>query len=111
MAKHSIEAFQFWMKGNLKKKFKKKAKQENDFKIFLPALKKWISLKKEIAKCYDLNKNLYEICIDEYDQGMSLEKLDNLFKNIKDFLIPFIEKVEKSDKKIDVSFLSGKINF
>jgi carboxypeptidase Taq len=39
---------------------------------------------------------------------MTIKKLDELFDKIKEFLIPFIEKIKKKDLKIENGFLKGE---
>lgn len=94
------EAFYKWLK----------AKKANDFSIFSPSLKKVrdINLKqielRENAFC-----NAYDNLLDDYERGMKCTELDAIFENCKSRLIPLLEKIQKSRKKIRSDFLFREV--
>ena len=56
------------------------AKQKNDFLIFLPLLSEMIELKKQIAACQNEDgRTLYDVLLDAYEEGFTMEKLDPFF--------------------------------
>ena len=85
-----------------------KAKQEQDFDAFAPTLKKVIDYQKKFAGYRKKNgKKLYEVMLDDYEKGFSMENLDEFFSLMKKELVPFLKQVVDDGKQIDDSFLTG----
>ncbi len=85
-----------------------KARQENSFKDFAPVLSKFIDLKKQYAHHIDPNTPEYEVNLDDFERGATIEQLDPLFEGLKAELIPLIKQIAESDHKPDGSILEGK---
>lgn len=85
-----------------------KAKKDQDFETFAPTLKKVIQFQKKFAgyRAKD-GKALYDVMLDDYEKGFSMENLDRFFGILKKELMPFLKKVMTEGKKIDDSFLKG----
>ena len=85
-----------------------KAKQEQDFDAFAPTLKKVIDYHKKFAGYRKKNgKKLYDVMLDDYEKGFSMENLDEFFSLMKKELVPFLKQVVDDGKQIDDSFLTG----
>ncbi len=83
------------------------ARDENSFKAFAPHLEKIVKLCKERAAYYGTTSgNLYDALLDEYEPGMTVEKLTPIFANLKEVLPPLI-KAFHSKTPADKSFLKG----
>jgi carboxypeptidase Taq len=80
------------------------AREKNDFESFKPYLEKLLNLKKEYAKSLKSlypDKNDYEILLDEYEPGLRVSIIDDLFSQLKPQLIDLIKRIElKQDKGI-----------
>lgn len=85
-----------------------KAKKDRDFEAFAPTLKKVIEFQKKFAgyRAKD-GRKLYDVMLDDYENGFSMENLDRFFSILKKELVPFLKKVMEEGKKIDDSFLTG----
>ncbi len=85
-----------------------KAKEQQDFDAFAPTLKKIISYQKKFAG-YRAKKGqrLYDVMLDDYEKGFSMEKLDEFFGLLKKELVPFLKKVMDSKVEIRDDFLTG----
>ncbi|MBR2066749.1 MAG: carboxypeptidase M32, partial [Solobacterium sp.] len=79
------------------------AKTKNDYSIFEPYLKKVIEAKKKVYAYRNKDIDLYDQMLDDYEPGMNQEKYDAFFEQIKERLLPFIQKVTKA-KQLDDSF-------
>eukprot|EP01091_Cochliopodium_minus_P003542 TRINITY_DN1353_c0_g1_i1.p1 TRINITY_DN1353_c0_g1~~TRINITY_DN1353_c0_g1_i1.p1 ORF type:complete len:504 (+),score=178.75 TRINITY_DN1353_c0_g1_i1:2-1513(+) len=99
-AKLENDGFEVWAK----------ARKEDKFEEFSPILRKWVDLKKRVANHIDPNKPVLDVLIDEHDPEMKSERLDELFNEVKNFLIPFIQKIKNAKEKTkhDNSFLFSK---
>lgn len=58
------------------------ARKKNDFSIFAPTLKKIIAYSREYAKSIDSTRNPYEVLLEEYEAGLSLEEINSLLKEL-----------------------------
>ena len=84
------------------------AKKKQDFDAFAPVLEKIISYQKKFAG-YQARKGqrLYDVMLDHYEKGFSMERLDEFFGILKRELVPFLQKVIQSGVDIPDDFLTG----
>jgi carboxypeptidase Taq len=81
------------------------SRKKNNYKIFLPYLKKIIELKKEYSDIIDIGGHRYNSLLDDYEEGMTVDKLKNEFKSLELKIKKILEKIIKSDfynKKTDL---------
>lgn len=72
----------------------KEAKEKNDYSIFKDHLIKVINLTKEYYSYRHPNsKDLYDDMINDYTRGMSQAKINPLFDNLKEKIIPIIKNL------------------
>ena len=83
------------------------AREKNDFNIFLPELKKIVELKRKEAKLVGYKNSPYNALLDTYEPYMNVEEIEMIFSELKDFLIPFLQKIKKSKVKINGNILKG----
>jgi carboxypeptidase Taq len=95
-AKLQSVAFQTWIK----------AREENDYNIFFPALDDFIGYKKREAEIRTYANHPYDALLDLYEKGANVKQLDPVFADIKKQLVEFINEISKADQ-IDFSFLKG----
>ncbi|MDX8431050.1 MAG: carboxypeptidase M32 [Candidatus Algichlamydia australiensis] len=69
------------------------AKENHDFAAFAPQLEQFVEISREKAELLGYEKHPYDALLNEYEPGMTTEKLDALFASIKR---PLIELVKKS---------------
>lgn len=84
-----------------------KAKEKSDFKIFLPQLKKIVELKRKEAELVGYKKSPYDALLDTYEPYASADEISIILSELKDFLVPFLEKIKKTKVKIDPKILEG----
>jgi carboxypeptidase Taq len=75
----------------------KQAKAENDFDAFAPSLVELRDLHRERATCIDPDRPPYEVLYEEAQPYLSYERTADLFEELRDGLVPLIEKIRKSD--------------
>ncbi|MBR5969215.1 MAG: carboxypeptidase M32 [Lachnospiraceae bacterium] len=85
------------------------AKEASDFSRFEKSLKKVrdVSMKKISLRKEHKNTD-YDHLLDDYETGMTESVLDETFGACKERLIPFLEKIKKSNKKIRTDFMRRK---
>ena len=82
------------------------ASEANDFFLFAPELEKIVLLKRQIVEHMGYKGSPYNALIEAYEPGMTIEKLDKLFEELKKELIPMIKKINSLSQEIDDSFLN-----
>mmetsp|Transcript_32188 Transcript_32188/g.48572 ORF Transcript_32188/g.48572 Transcript_32188/m.48572 type:complete len:561 (+) Transcript_32188:1-1683(+) len=103
----SSEAYQTWTG----------ARAKDDFSLFQGVLGQGIDVAKEAASVIQTeedkmaNKSLYATMLDEYEVGMDPERIDDIFGQIKDALVPLIAKVLGPGATApDISLLKGNFD-
>jgi carboxypeptidase Taq len=86
-----------------------KARETNDFASFAPSLKDCFDTAKKIAELQRENQDigLYSQMLDEFEMGMPEERIDALFKEVHDALVPFIAKIRGSESAPSLEPLRG----
>ena len=97
MAKTTTLAYQSW----------EKARAKNDFKIFASDLKKIIELEKEYCGYINFPGPRYDCLLDDYEEGMTVEKLIREFTNLKKGIVEILDKIKSSE----IFEKQQKINF
>ena len=85
-------------------------KRANDFSSFLPKLENMIDIARKKAKYLGFGNGsgtLYDGLIDFYEPGMSVEKIDPLFKTLRIKLSAMLERIGEHDA-LNSSFLGKK---
>lgn len=82
----------------------KQAKATNDFALFAPHLKTLIEYNRRFAGYWDSSKPAYDVLLDQYEKGLTMEELDKFFSTLRQELIPVIEAIEKHGPAVDDSF-------
>lgn len=86
------------------------AKTKKDYQIFKPHLIQVIEMKKKVLSYIPKEVSDYDYLLDLFQEGMSIEKYDAFFHEIKTHLIPFIKEIQTKGKQIDDSVLFQKYN-
>ncbi len=79
----------------------KHAREESNFKKFLPWLEKTIRLNREKAKCLGVPKKgeLYDALLDDFEPGMTARRTEEIFTPLRARLVPLIERVKDTRRK------------
>lgn len=75
------------------------AKTKEDFQIFKPHLEKIIELTKKQVSYIDDSKPIYDVLLDDYEEGMTSEKVDEIFGPLKESLKKLLAKVETKESR------------
>lgn len=99
IAEHSTKAIGVW----------KKAKQEKDYEMFKPDLIKMFELIKKRAEYINPDKDPFDVMLDEYEPGFTNEMYTKLFAELRDGLVPIIQKCVDSPHQPDEKLLRKNI--
>ena len=82
------------------------AKEKDDFSLFRPWLEQIVETRRRFAGYRDSSRPAYEVTLDSFEKGMTIEKLDDFFDLLKKELTPVI--LAQSEKPLpDFAFLRG----
>lgn len=91
----------------------KDARAKSDFKHFEPWLQKVVDLSREKAQCYAGSSTtgaaLYDALMDDFEPGMTAEKVSSLFRPLRERLVPLIDAIRASGKTLDEKPLRVKV--
>ncbi len=87
-------AFQSWIK----------ARKEDNFDIYIPALTEIVKIQREKAEILGYKDHPYNALMNTYEPGATVKDIDALFKDVKEKLTPFTEKIF-AQKKPDNQFM------
>lgn len=81
------------------------AKQKADFAMFQPYLEKIVATNRQFIELWGYEGHPYNTLLDMYEPGMTVEKLDRLFADVREQLVPLVSAIQQSPNKPDTSFL------
>ena len=71
-----------------------KAKNENDFAAFAPYLEKIVDYNRKFAGYYNPQMAPYDALLNEYEEGLNTVTLDAFFAQLRQTIVPLIEKIQ-----------------
>jgi carboxypeptidase Taq len=84
------------------------AKEKSDFNIFKPYLEEVVAFNKEFVQYWGYEGNKYNTLLDFYEPGITVEKLDVVFSELRDAIVQLLEKINNSAVKPDTYFFSKR---
>ena len=82
-------------------------KKKKDFSIFKPHLAKMIAANKKFSEYWGFVDNKYDGLLDLYEPGMTTERLDLVFGELREALVDLLRNIQNSDRKTDDAILKG----
>lgn len=75
------------------------ARENDDFSHFEPYLEKMVEMKKRFAEYFGYEKHPYDALLDEFEPGLTVEKLDPLFADLRKSSIQLLNRIQNSSIK------------
>lgn len=88
----------------------REALNKSDFNMYKPYLKRMFELKAQVAQAIDNTKNPFEVLVSDVDEGLTVEKVDQLFKELKYSIIDILGLIKDKHSNIDNSILNVNID-
>ena len=85
------------------------AKDKEDFDAFAPTLKEIIAYQKKFIDYRESELSPYNVLLDDYEPGMTMDKLDEFFSALKETIVPLLKEIIDSDVVVDDMFLKRDI--
>ncbi len=82
------------------------AKEKSDWEMFAPYLEKLVAFRRRFASLKDPSKPAYDVLLDQFEKGASMESLDPFFRTLREELSPVILEVAAREKPIP-AFMKG----
>lgn len=83
----------------------RQAKETNDFALFAPYLEKLVEYNRRFAAYWDKDKAPYNVLLDQYEKGLTMETLDAFFGELRDKLVPLIRAIAQKGSVAEERFL------
>ena len=96
LAKHASVSQQAWVR----------ARKDNDFSFFEPFLTKMVQMQKEKAGYLAVGSTAYDSLMDQFEPGMTSEKVSVLFEEIRTRLVPLIASIQEVKHRVNGSVLT-----
>lgn len=75
-----------------------KAREEADWRLFAPHLEKIIGLQRETAEHLGYEDHPYDALLDLYETGARKAKLEKMFEELKDGIVPLLREITSSGR-------------
>jgi carboxypeptidase Taq len=100
LARVKSDAFQAWIE----------AKKNSSWSSFAPVLETLLALSIERAKAIDATRHPYEVVLEQYDPGTSVESLRAMFTRLRNELVPLIGAIAEKPllRPLDGAFAMDK---
>lgn len=85
----TAEAGQIW----------EEARANNDFNHYLPYLERIVEMKRKFAELYGYSGHPYDALLDEFEPGLTVEKLDPIFSKLRRVSVELLQKIQDSPSK------------
>ncbi|WHY84389.1 carboxypeptidase M32 [Neobacillus novalis] len=81
------------------------AKEKADFALFSPYLEKLVAMTKQFVSYWGHEKNKYDVLLDMYEPGMTMDVLDQVFGELREKIVPLVKQIAESAQKPKTDFL------
>jgi len=81
------------------------AKEKADFSLFQPYLEKLIEFTKRFINYWGYEGNKYNTLLDMYEPGITVEILDTVFSELREKIVPLVQKIAKAGNHPETAFL------
>ncbi|MFY4776037.1 carboxypeptidase M32 [Metabacillus sp. RGM 3146] len=81
------------------------AREKSDFSLFSPYLKQLVAFTKEFVEYWGYEDNKYNTLLNDYEPGMTVDILDRVFGQLKEYIVPLVKEITDSGKMPKTDFL------
>ncbi|WP_173916340.1 carboxypeptidase M32 [Halobacillus sp. Marseille-Q1614] len=83
------------------------AKEKNDFESFRPYLEELVNFNRQFASCWGYEDHPYDALLHQYEPGMTVKKLDEVFPPLREALTSLLTQIQQAPRQPDPSVLHG----
>ncbi|NRD80520.1 carboxypeptidase M32 [Bacillus sp. BRMEA1] len=81
------------------------AKEKGDFQLFRPYLEKLVNKTKQFIEYWGYEGNKYNVLLDLYEPGVTIDILDHVFGELKKQIVPLVKRITEASQKPKSDFL------
>jgi carboxypeptidase Taq len=81
------------------------AKAADDFASFAPHLERQLELKQRYIECFPETDDIYDVLLEDYEEGMTTARVAEVFGRLKEGLVPLVER--EGQRGVDDTPLRG----
>jgi carboxypeptidase Taq len=81
------------------------AREKSDFTLFQPYLEKIVDMNKRFIGYWGYQGNKYNTLLDMYEPGITVDVLDRVFSDLRNTIVPLVQKIEGSNQKPLTDFI------
>lgn len=82
-----------------------KAKHSKDYGMFKDTLGEVIGYQKKFVEYRGFEGHPYNTLLDDFEEGMTIEIMDEYFENLKAAIVPLVKKISESSLDYNIEFL------
>jgi carboxypeptidase Taq len=82
------------------------AKEKSDYALFKDTLKELISYQQKFVNYRGYKDHPYNTLLDDYEEGMTVEILDDYFESLKKEIVPLVKAITETELKYNTDFLT-----
>ena len=88
------------------------ARENNDFASFAPILEQIFNFNKKFIEYRGEKQDIYSVILNDYEKGMSVEKLDFFFDELKKEIVPLLKEITKNKRDFQekIQFQVSEVN-
>ncbi|MFS0823476.1 carboxypeptidase M32 [Bacillus sp. 1P02SD] len=75
------------------------ARETNNFEVYLPYLERIVEIKKQFTEYYGYEGHPYNALLNDFEPGLTVEKLDPLFEELRRSSIELLNRIKLSSSK------------
>ncbi|WP_409301302.1 carboxypeptidase M32 [Peribacillus sp. SCS-155] len=81
------------------------ARANNDWALFEPYLEEIVDYTRKFVEYWGYEGNKYNTLLDMYEPGVTVEVLDQVFGELRERIVPLVQRIAESEHKPETSFL------
>lgn len=89
---------------NLSQRVWEDAKAQDNWDLFKDNLKQLVEYNRKFIKYFGLDMKDYDVLLDDFEEGMTMELYDNFFNTLRKELVPFVREVLKNGRPLNKDF-------
>ncbi|MBC2309769.1 carboxypeptidase M32 [Listeria booriae] len=86
------------------------ARATNDYALFEPYLEKIIASKRQFVEYWGYQENPYDTLLDQYEPGMTVAILDDVFAKLRESILVLRQRVEAANYQPDPTLLHKRVS-
>ncbi|KDD74470.1 carboxypeptidase Taq (M32) metallopeptidase [Helicosporidium sp. ATCC 50920] len=84
-----------------------RAREASDWSLFAPVLQRWVDARRRRAACIAPDRDPYDVLLEDYQRGLTGERLEAVFSQVRERLVPLLRAVRERGARVEAAWLRG----